>query len=61
MGPFGRDSVPLLQKVVADGRHPALVRLVEAGVFVTDAGPNEDFEYGLDLLLDAIEALLEPQ
>lgn len=56
---WGRVYAEMLRKVVADGDHPALARVVESGVFDAPAqGPDEDFEYGLTFLLDGIEAMI---
>ncbi|MGP4113969.1 TetR/AcrR family transcriptional regulator [Streptomyces sp. 4N509B] len=56
---WGRVYNAMLAKVVADGQHPTLARLVAAGAFEDDpAGPDADFEYGLSFLLDGIEALV---
>lgn len=50
----------LLARVVQDGRHPALARVLAAGVFDGgDQGPDEDFEYGLAFVLDGVAALIE--
>ncbi|RBM09002.1 TetR/AcrR family transcriptional regulator [Streptomyces sp. PT12] len=49
----------LLARVVGSGRYPALARVVEAGVFGPESvGAEEDFAYGLDFILDGIEALI---
>lgn len=49
----------MLVKVVTDGRHPALAKVIEAGVFAGPSmGPDEDFEYGLSFILDGVEALI---
>ncbi|WP_049569628.1 TetR/AcrR family transcriptional regulator [Streptomyces sp. SBT349] len=49
----------LLTRVVSSGTYPALARVVEAGVFGPEStGADEDFAYGLDFILDGIEALI---
>lgn len=49
----------LLGRVVNDGRHPALARVVAAGVFdSSDEVPDADFEYGLAFILDGVSALI---
>jgi AcrR family transcriptional regulator len=59
----GRVYGRMLEKVVTDGRHPGLTRLIEAGVFsdpaLSGAGPDDDFEYGLTFVLDGIEAMVK--
>ncbi|MFD7510831.1 TetR/AcrR family transcriptional regulator [Streptomyces sp. NPDC059853] len=50
----------VLSRVVAEGDYPALGRIVAEGVFEDDrTTPEEEFAYGLDFLLDGIEALME--
>lgn len=54
---WGRVYGEMLRKVVTDGEHPAVARVVAAGVFdAPDQGLDEDFEYGLRFMLDGIEA-----
>ena len=59
----GRVYAQLLERIVSDGSHPALTKAIAAGAFgnndATGASPDEDFEYGLDFILDVIEALVE--
>jgi AcrR family transcriptional regulator len=59
----GRVYASLLERVVSDGKHPALATAVAAGAFGnmddTPAGPDEDYEYGLDFIMDGIAALAE--
>jgi AcrR family transcriptional regulator len=48
-----------LARVVDDDRYPTLARIVRAGVFGPESGdPEEDFAYGLDFILDGVEALV---
>ncbi|AKG43227.1 TetR/AcrR family transcriptional regulator [Streptomyces xiamenensis] len=50
----------VLARVVEEGRYPALSAIVEAGVFADDrTTPEEEFFYGLDFILDGVEALME--
>jgi AcrR family transcriptional regulator len=57
---WNRVYAEMLRRVVADGEHPALASIVGAGVFDTPSvSLDEDFEYGLRFLLDAIETLIE--
>lgn len=50
----------MLQRVIEDGQHPALAKVVAAGVFSEPSeGPDEDFEFGLTFILDGIEALIK--
>jgi AcrR family transcriptional regulator len=56
---WGRVYGEMLSKVVTDGRYPTLARIVAEGAFDDDrAGPEEDFSYGLNFLLDGIDALI---
>jgi AcrR family transcriptional regulator len=59
----GRVYAQLLEHVVTDGEHPALASAIAAGAFgntdATVTGPEEDFEQGLEFILDGIEALAE--
>jgi hypothetical protein len=56
---WNRVYAEMLRKVVQDGEHPSLAKIVESGVFdVPVQGPDEDFEYGLMFLLDGIEAMI---
>jgi AcrR family transcriptional regulator len=50
----------LLSTVTEGGRFPALRRSVEAGGF-SDDEPFPDFEFGLELILDGTERLVERQ
>lgn len=55
----------MLQKVVAEGRHPGLTYLVRSGVFESADVAGEDewladtFEFGLDRILDGIGSYIE--
>lgn len=49
----------LLRRVVDDGSHPSLARVVTAGVVDGGGeGPDADFEYGLSFILDGVAALM---
>lgn len=49
----------LLRRLVDPRRFPAVGEVIESGCLdVTDAVPDEDFEFGLERLLDGIEALI---
>ena len=50
-----------LERAVADGRHPMLTKLVQADTFDDvdgDVWLEADFEFGLQRILDGIEALM---
>ena len=52
----------LLRSVVSPERFPALVRAVEGGAFAPIDGPTyASFDFGLDLLLDGIDELMQRQ
>jgi AcrR family transcriptional regulator len=56
---WGRVYGEMLAKVVADGRFPTLARVVADGAFDDErSGPEEDFAYGLNFLLDGVDALI---
>jgi AcrR family transcriptional regulator len=59
----GRLYARMLERVVTDGKHPGLATAIAAGAFgnldATGPGQDEDFEYGLDFILDGIAALAE--
>jgi hypothetical protein len=48
----------VLANVVDDGRFPALSRAVAAGVFSHPSSGAEDFAWGLEFVLDGVEALI---
>ncbi|GAA2375273.1 TetR/AcrR family transcriptional regulator [Streptomyces sp. XM4011] len=59
-GDWGSVYHKVLARVVAEGEYPALSRIVAEGVFEDDRStPEEEFAYGLDFLLDGVEALME--
>lgn len=56
-----RDQVyaRMMQRVLDDQRYPALARLAATGVFdEADDDPDADFEFGLQRILDGVEALV---
>jgi AcrR family transcriptional regulator len=56
---WGRVYGQMLAKVVTDGRYPTLAKVVAAGAFADDrSSAEEDFAYGLNFLLDGVEALI---
>jgi AcrR family transcriptional regulator len=40
-------------------RFPALARFIEAGVFETEDGPDDEFIFGLNRILDGVETLID--
>jgi len=48
----------LLRRLTDPQRFPALTAFVEAGVFDAADGPDDEFIFGLDRILDGIEALV---
>ena len=48
----------LLATVTDSGRFPALRSLLAAGVFDSADHPDKEFEFGLERILDGIEALI---
>ncbi|WP_338320402.1 TetR/AcrR family transcriptional regulator C-terminal domain-containing protein [Streptomyces lonarensis] len=48
----------VLANVVDDGRFPALSRAVAAGVFSHPSNGAEDFAWGLEFVLDGVDALI---
>lgn len=56
---WGRVYGRMLSKVTGDDRFPTLARIVASGAFDDDrSGPEEDFDYGLSVLLDGVAALV---
>lgn len=57
----GRVYARLLERVVSDDEHPALASAIAAGAFgntdATASSPEEDFEHGLEFILDGVQAL----
>ncbi|MEV5198738.1 TetR/AcrR family transcriptional regulator C-terminal domain-containing protein [Streptomyces sp. NPDC053720] len=48
-----------LNRLVDPVRHPSLSRVLDAGVLGAPRGPDEEFAFGLERVLDGIEALVE--
>jgi AcrR family transcriptional regulator len=48
----------MIKSVVDRDRFPALATFMDAGVFETDDDPDDEFIFGLDRILDGIEALI---
>jgi AcrR family transcriptional regulator len=49
----------ILETVVTDERYPTLARAIAAGTFMPSDPPHDEFEFGLERVLDGIEALDE--
>jgi AcrR family transcriptional regulator len=49
----------MLGKLTDPQRFPALSTFIAAGVFEADDGPDDEFIFGLDRILDGIETLIE--
>ena len=55
-------SYPRMLRQLADPqRFPALTAFIAAGVFEAEDGPDDEFIFGLDRILDGIEALIQPR
>jgi AcrR family transcriptional regulator len=53
-------SYPRMLAELADPRRfPALTRFIAAGVFEAEDGPDDEFIFGLDRILDGIEVLVQ--
>jgi AcrR family transcriptional regulator len=48
----------MIRDVADRERFPALATFMDAGVFEVDDGPDDEFIFGLDRILDGIEALI---
>ncbi|MFG2627892.1 TetR/AcrR family transcriptional regulator [Streptomyces sp. NPDC048473] len=48
-----------LNRLVDPGRHPSLSRLLESGVLGAQGEPGHEFRFGLERVLDGVEALVE--
>jgi len=48
----------MLDGLTATGRFPALRRMIAAGVFAGSGRPDDDFEFGLERVLDGIDSLV---
>jgi AcrR family transcriptional regulator len=49
----------MLAQLTDPVRFPALARFIEAGVFEADDGPDDEFIFGLNRILDGVEALID--
>jgi Tetracyclin repressor-like, C-terminal domain len=53
-------SYPRMLAELADpGRFPALATFIAAGVFEAEDGPDDEFVFGLDRILDGVEVLVK--
>ena len=53
-------SYPRMLAELADpARFPALARFIAAGVFEAEDGPDDEFSFGLDRILDGVAVLIE--
>ncbi|NUP05675.1 MAG: TetR/AcrR family transcriptional regulator [Polyangiaceae bacterium] len=50
----------IFEQIVTDERYPALAKIVTAGVFDPAEKPIDEFEFGLDRVLDGVAAFVEP-
>ncbi|MGH3189473.1 MAG: TetR/AcrR family transcriptional regulator [Streptosporangiaceae bacterium] len=50
----------MLRRLTDPQRFPALAAFIAAGVFEAEDGPDDEFIFGLDRILDGIEALIQP-
>ena len=48
----------MLRQLTDPGRFPALTAFIAAGVFEIEDGPDDEFIFGLDRILDGVEALV---
>ncbi|MFG1884997.1 TetR/AcrR family transcriptional regulator [Micromonospora sp. NPDC049102] len=48
----------MVARLIDPGRFPALTRVLDAGVLNQDDGPDDEFTFGLDRILDGVEALI---
>ena len=55
---WGPRYAQIMKNAVTDGRYPALAKVVSAGVFEQIDDDADDFEFGLQCVLDGIEALI---
>ena len=49
----------MLAELADPARFPALARFIAAGVFVAEDGPDDEFIFGLDRILDGVAVLIE--
>ncbi|GAA3441145.1 TetR/AcrR family transcriptional regulator [Planomonospora venezuelensis] len=55
---FWQAQGPFIMRFMSDERFPTLTRAAEAGVFTVDDGDGFGFEFGLQRVLDGIEAFV---
>jgi AcrR family transcriptional regulator len=56
---WGHAYARMLQRVVGEGGHPTLARVIHAGVFEEEnQSADDDFAYGLAFILDSVAALI---
>lgn len=48
----------MLTKLADPGRYPALTAFIAAGVFDVADDPGDEFSFGLERILDGVEALV---
>jgi Tetracyclin repressor-like, C-terminal domain len=48
----------MLAELTDPRRFPALVKFLAAGVFEIEDGPDDEFIFGLDRILDGVEVLI---
>ena len=51
----------MLRQLTDPRRFPALTAFIAAGVFDAADDPDDEFIFGLDRILDGIEALIQPR
>ena len=49
----------MLAELADPARFPALARFIAAGVFEAEDGPDDEFSFGLDRILDGVAVLIE--
>jgi AcrR family transcriptional regulator len=53
-----QEAIEVIPPSMDVGEYPALARAVAAGIFEDGATPEDDFAFGLDRVLDGVEALI---
>ncbi len=53
-----QDGVEIIPPSMDMSAYPALARAVAAGIFEDGSTPEDDFAFGLDRVLDGVEALI---
>ncbi len=48
-----------MARLIDPARFPALHRVLSAGVLYQDDDPDDEFVFGLDRILDGVEALIQ--